>query len=313
MIVRGNLMKKKKSFLTKVKENKTLLLMLLPAILFFVVFAYLPMGGIVLAFQRFNYRERFLSPFVGLENFKFLFMNNNIGSIVRNTVLYNVAFIAVNNFLQIFCAILLSLVASKWFKKVSQSMMFFPYFISWVVVGAFIYNLLNYNNGLINSALSVFGVPKQDFYNSPGSWPFIIIAVNAWKSLGYGTIVYLAAIMGIDQEMYEAATIDGAAVFQKIRYLTLPCLVPTFVILALFAVGSILKGNFEMFYQLVGNNTILLPTTDVVDTYVTRALLQSSDVGMAAAAGLVQSAAGFVIVLIANGAVRRYNKDYSLF
>mgnify|MGYP001809819697 FL=1 len=300
-------------FRKDLKNNFSLLLMLLPSVLFFLLFAYLPMFGIVLAFERYNFRDRFFSPFVGLDNFRFLFSYQDVLSVIRNTVLYNLAFIAVNSVLQITCAVMLSQLMGKWFKKITQSVLFFPYFISWVVVGAFAYNLMNYNNGLLTTLTGMHGGDKFDFYNTPVVWPFVLIIAGAWKSLGYGTIVYLAAIMGLDQEMYEAGTIDGANVFQKIRFITLPCLIPTFIILVLLSLGSIFRGNFEMFYQLVGNNAILLPITDVVDTYVTRALLQSSDVGMASAAGLVQSGSGFIIILFVNYLVRRYNSSYALF
>jgi putative aldouronate transport system permease protein len=308
-VMKASIMK----FIKLLRKNKIYLIMLSPATLFFFLFSYVPMAGIVLAFENYNFRDRFLSPFVGFENFKFIFSYYNVLGIVRNTVLYNIAFIAVNAILQISSAVILSQLGGKLFKKTSQSFMFFPYFISWVVVGAFAYSLFNYDNGLINATLAQFGVAPVDFYNSPGLWPVIIVLLNAWKSLGYGTIVYLAAIMGIDQEMYEAASIDGANVFQKITKLTLPCLAPTFIIITLLSIGGIFRGNFDMFFQLVGNNPILLPTTDVIDTYVTRTLLYSSDVGMAAAAGLVQSAAGFAIILIVNNMVRLYDKNYALF
>jgi putative aldouronate transport system permease protein len=303
----------KKGFFAKVKDNRQLLLMILPAVVFFVVFCYVPMGGIVLAFEKYNFKDRFLSPLVGLQNFNFLFLNNAIYNVIRNTVLYNFAFILVNNAIQILFAILMSQLAGKWFKKIAQTASFLPFFISWVVIGALGYNLLNSSNGLINSILPTLGLHTIDFYNSPKLWPVILVLVSAWKSAGYGTAVYLAAIMSIDTEMYEAASIDGASILQKIRHLTIPCLVPTIIILVLLSLGGIFRGNFEMFYQMVGNNSILLPTTDVVDTFVTRALLQSSNVGMSAAAGLAQSVAGFLIILGVNQAVRLYEKDYSLF
>lgn len=300
-------------FWKNVKINKTLLIMLFPSLLFIILFSYIPMAGIVLAFENYNFKDRFFSPFVGLQNFKFIFLSGEIWGVIRNTVLYNLVFIFLNNILQVICALFFSQLVGKYFKKFAQSFMFLPHFISWVVVGAFAYNMFNYDNGLINSLVLSIGGEPIDFYNNATAWPGIIVALNAWKGVGYGSIVYLAAIMGLDQEMYEAATIDGAGVFQKIKYLTLPCLIPTFIILILLALGGIFKGNFEMFYQLIGNNSILLPTTDVIDTYVARALLQHSDVGMSAAAGLLQSVVGFIIVLFVNFLVKCYDKDYSLF
>lgn len=304
---------RKANFLYMVRQNRTLLLMLAPAVVFFVLFSYIPMAGIVLAFEQFNLRDRFFSPFIGLENFRFLFITGDIFQVARNTMLYNVAFILFNNALEILCAIILVELGSKWFKKITQSLIFLPYFISWVIVGAFAYNLFNYDNGLVNSLLKSFSMEQADIYNNPSIWPFIIVLFNAWKAVGYGTVIYLAAIMGIDAEMYEAAEIDGADILQKIKHITLPCLIPTVIILVLLSIGNIFRGDFNMFHQLVGNNSMLLPTTDVIDTFVTRSLLVSSDIGMAASAGLLQSIIGFATVMIVNQTVKRYEKDYSLF
>jgi len=303
----------KNNFIYKVKQNKSLLLMLTPAIMFFLVFAYIPMAGVILAFENFNLRDRFFSPLVGLENFKFLFITGDLWGIARNTMLYNIAFIIINTTLAVGCAILLSEIASKWFRKLTQSMMFMPYFISWVTAGAFAYSLLNYDNGLVNSILKSFHMEPADFYNNASAWPIIIVMFNAWKSVGYATVVYLAAITGIDTEMYEAADIDGANIFYRIWYITIPCLIPTIIILIMLSIGNIFRGDFNMFYQLVGNNSALLPTTDVVDTFVTRSLVTSNNIGMASSAGLFQSVVCFITIMIVNKLVRTYDKEYALF
>jgi putative aldouronate transport system permease protein len=302
------------TFFLKLKKYKTLLLMLTPAIIFFIVFSYLPMFGVVIAFQRYTFDGGiFHSPWIGLENFKFLFMAGDILSVTRNTLLYNVLFIIVNNVLEITCAIVLAELSNKYFKRISQSMMFLPYFISWVVVGAFTYNVLNYESGAINTLLKSMNLQAFDFYNKPGIWILIIVVVCAWKSFGYGTIIYLSAVMGIDGEMYDAAEIDGANIFQRIRRITLPSLVPTVVILVLLSMGNIFRGDFSMFYQVTGNNPMLYSSTDVIDTYVTRSLMTSPEFGMTAAAGLYQSVLCFAIIMAFNYLVKRYDKDYSLF
>lgn len=301
-------------FWKDVAKYKTLLLMLTPAVLFFLLFAYVPMGGIVLAFKQYNYAGGvFGSPWNGLDNFKFFFESGDAWRVTRNTALYNIAFITVNNLLQIFAAILLFEVAGKWFRKITQTVLFLPYFISWVVVGAIAYNLFSYDVGTVNSILTALGLDKVDIYNTPSYWPIILVLVSAWKTLGYGTIMYLAAITSIDTEMYEAAEIDGANVFQRIRSITLPNLYPTLIILVLLAIGNIFRGDFGMFYNMVGNNGLLFSSTDVIDTFVFRMLTTSNEIGMSAAAGFYQSILGFATILLANWAVRKYDKDRALF
>lgn len=288
--------------------------MLTPAVLFFILFAYVPMAGIVLAFKQFNYDGGiFGSPWNGLDNFRFFFESGNAWIVTRNTALYNIAFIIVNNVLQIAAAILLFEAVGKWFRKLSQTVMFLPYFISWVVVGAIAYNLFNYDVGTLNSILAAIGLERIDIYNTPSYWPFILVLVSAWKALGYGSVMYLAAITGIDTEMYEAAEIDGANVFQRIFHITIPNLYPTIIILVLLAVGNIFRGDFGMFYNMVGNNGLLFSSTDVIDTFVFRSLTTSNEIGLSAAAGFFQSVLGFATILLANYAVRKYDKDHALF
>ncbi len=303
-----------KTFFSKLKEYKILLLMLSPAILFFIVFSYLPMAGVVIAFQGYTFDGGiFHSPWVGLNNFKFMFMAGDIFNVTKNTLLYNVIFIVVNNILEIACAIILAELSGRYFKRITQSMMFLPYFISWVVVGAFTYNVLNYESGSFNTLMKALNLQPFDFYNTPAIWVLIIVLICAWKSVGYGTIIYLSAVMGIDGEMYDAAEIDGANIFQRIRHITVPSLIPTVIILVLLSMGNLFRGDFSMFYQVTGNNPVLYSNTDVIDTYVTRSLLTSPEFGMTAAAGLYQSVLCFAIILVFNWLVKRYDKDYSLF
>jgi putative aldouronate transport system permease protein len=301
-------------FLKDIKQNRPFLLMLLPAAIYVIIFNYVPMVGIISAFKEINFAQGiFGSPWNGVTNFKFFFIGGDAFQVTRNTILYNVAFIIVGNAMQITAAILLNEVRSKHFKKTAQTLMFLPYFISWVLVGGFIYSLLSRDQGLISNFLESIGLQRLDIYSNPTIWPFLIVFIQCWKWLGYGTVIYMAAIAGIDQQIYEAAEIDGANIFQINRRITLPCLIPTMITLILLRAGQILKGDFEMFYQLTGNNGVLYPTTDVIDTFVVRALLRNSDYGMSAAAGVYQSVLGFAIIMTLNAIVKKVNPDYALF
>ena len=295
------MMRDKHPFLHDLHKNRTKWLMLLPAAVVVILMCYIPMAGIVLAFKEYNYHDGiFGSPWVGFENFQYFFKSGKAWLTTRNTILYNIAFLCVNTFLQIACAIM-------------QSVMFLPYFISWVVVGAFIYNLFNYEFGAVNAFLRGIGAEPVDVYSNKNAWPIILIIVSAFKNVGYGTVMYLASIVNIDGEMFEAAELDGATMWQKIRYITLPCIRPTVVILFLLAIGTIMKGDFQMFWQVTGNNPMVLDVTDVIDTYVTRSLLTLQEFGMTSAAGLYQSGVSFVLVLIANYIVKKVEPDYALF
>lgn len=302
------------AFLKKVKRYRILLLMLLPAVIYTVIFSYIPMGGIVLAFKNYNYADGILgSPWCGLANFDFFFSSGEAWKLTRNTILYNSAFIIVDLIMQVSVAIFLTEIHGKYFKKISQSIMFLPYFISWVIVSVIAYNLFSYDYGLINSFLQNLGMGKIDFYNTKWIWIPILIFFNCWKNLGHGSVMYLAAIMGVDTSLYEAAKVDGANAFQRIFHVTIPSIMPTIVVLLLLSVGGIFKGNFNMFYQLIGSNGNLYNYTDVIDTYTFRALMVNNNISMSAASGLYQSVFGLVAVLITNFLVRRYDKDYSLF
>lgn len=307
-------LRKNRGFFHEIYKNKVLYLMFLPVALYFIIFAYLPMGGIVLAFKEFNIRDGiFFSPWNGIENFKFFFASGKALQVTKNTIGYNVIFLVCYTIFSITTAIMISEITSKWFKKVAQSFMFLPYFISWVVVAAFIYNLFNYDYGLVNTIIKSFGGQPIDIYANPGNWLVLLPVLYVWKWVGFGSVLYLAAIMGIDQECYEAATIDGASMFQKIRKITLPLLRPTIIILVLMGVGKILRGEFDMFYNIIGNNGILMDATDIIDTLVFRSLMGTQDFGMASAAGFYQSVLCFVIILIVNGVVRKIDNENALF
>jgi len=303
-----------KDFLYELRKNKVLFLMLIPAVLYFVVFSYIPMAGSVVAFKQFNYNQGiFGSPWNGFENFRFFFISGQAWKVTRNTFLYNIMFMIVGNILQITLAIMLVEIRSKIFRKVSQTIMFLPYFISWVVAGTFVYNLFNYEFGTINTLLKSLGLQPIDVYSNPSAWKYILLFFNNWKWVGYGSIVYLAAILGIDAELYEAAQIDGAGVMSRIRRITLPLLTPTIIVLVLLNIGRIFRGDFDMFFQLVGDSGNLFEATNVIDTFVFRALMRNSDFAMASAAAFYQSVLCFGTILLVNFIIRKINKDYALF
>lgn len=297
-----------------IKRHWMLLAMLAPAIAYVLVFSYIPMSGIVLAFKKYQYAGGiYLSPWNGLDNFKALLVAGKLGEVTRNTLLYNIAFIALGVLFEMGSAILLNEIGSKWFKKIAQSFMFLPYFISWVVVSAIMFNVFNYEKGVINHILNFFGLSSFDLYNTPNAWPFVLMFLKIWKQTGYGSVVYLAAITGLDQEMFEAASIDGASAWQKIRYITIPSLVPTMVIMVLLAIGNIFRGDFGMFYQTVKSSALLQPVTGVIDTYVFGLLINNGDIGVSAAAGLYQSVLCFVTITLCNKLVKKFDPDYALY
>jgi putative aldouronate transport system permease protein len=303
-----------KSFTHELWKNKVLFLMLTPTIIYLIIFSYIPMPGAYVAFVNYNVNKGiFASEFVGLKNFEFLAKTGDLWNITKNTLLYNFVFIVLGNIIQIAFAIMLSEIGSKWFKKVSQSIMLFPYFISMVIVGVFAYNFFNFDFGFVNTVLSSLGLEKHEFYSDPGIWKYIIVFFKIWAGTGYGMIVYLAAIAGFDNEVYEAAYMDGASNWKKIVYITLPMLKPTFILLFLFGLGGVLKGSFDLFYNLIGNNSVLYPQTDIIDTYVFRSLVGQFNFSMGAAVGFYQSLFGLLLVLTVNLVVRKIEPDYSLF
>ena len=306
---------KKSPLLKKLRKNRSLFIMCLPAIIFFIVFSYLPMPGLWLAFVRFNFAHGiFGSRFVGIDNFRFLIESGDFWRITRNTILYNFAFILVGSVVQITLAVLLNEIASKYYRKITQSMMFLPFFMSHVIIGLMVYNLISFDFGLLNSIRESLGLARISVYSMPNAWPFIIVLTHVWQGAGYGAIIYFAAITGMDHEIMEAASVDGANALKRIRYIILPMLKPTFVILFLFSMGGVLRGNFGLFFNLVGSaNFTLFPTTDIIELYVFRALMTNFNFSLGAAVSFYQSIFGFALVLFANWVVRRIEPDYALF
>lgn len=307
---------KKHGFVFELKKNKTLFLMALPSMLLTFFLAYLPMSGLVLAFK--NYRFNlgvFGSEWNGFSNFAYLFSSGTGWAITRNTILYNLLNLITSQLLAVIVAIVISEMMGKLYKRITQSVIFLPYFISWVIVGVFAFNIFNYETGVMNNILRTFGAEPINLYTTEMGWAWVIIIClfNSWKWIGYNSIIYIASITSLDAECYEAADIDGANVFQKIWYITFPGIKPTIVTMILLQIGRILRGDFEMFYQLIGNNGQLFAATDVIDTYVFRSLMTSANMGMTAAASFYQSALCFIIIMVVNQIVKKIEADYALF
>jgi putative aldouronate transport system permease protein len=296
------------------RNNGAPIMMSLPAVIIIFIFAYLPMFGIIIAFKEYRFDKGILgSEWIGLTNFKFLFGTDLAWRITRNTLLMNVLFIVSGTVTTIVVALLMNEVQGKLRARFYQSFMFLPYFISWVVVGYFAFAFLSLESGILNKLLASFGVEPVAWYREPDAWPVILVLVTLWKGVGYGCIFYLAIMLGINPEFYEAAKIDGANKLQQIWYVTLPHLVPVIIILTLFSISGIFRSDFGLFFNVTRNQAALYPTTDVIDTFVYRALRQMNDLGMSAAAGVYQSVVGFVLVLVVNGIVRHIDPDRALF
>ena len=321
-------MKQKKPVLPEEEKNRThsrrnkrikqflpLYIMLLPGIVYLIINNYLPMGGLVIAFKKVNYAVGiFNSPWAGLSNFKFLFSNNDALNALRNTVLYNLGFILFGNILAITVAIALDCVKSKFLKRFSQVVILIPYLLSTVIVSYIVYAFLNPTNGFVNnSVLPLLGIDPIKWYNVPKYWPVILTIVYLWMSFGYSSILYYSTIIGIDKSLYEAAVMDGATTWQQICHVTLPSLKLTIITLVLLAVGRICYSDFGLFYQVPQHSGLLYSTTQTIDTFVYRALLELNDVGRSSAAGFLQSILGFIMVFTANTLVSRIDKESALF
>jgi putative aldouronate transport system permease protein len=304
--------KKKKS---KYITHAPLLIMMIPGLLYLLLTKYLPMIGIVIAFKKVNFAKGFLgSEWVGLANFEYLFKTSDAFIITRNTILYNLVFIAVGTILSLACAILLNEIKNKLLAKAYQSIITLPHLISMVIVSYLVYAVLSPETGFMNNkVLPWLGVTDISWYSEDKYWPVILTVVHFWKDVGYSSIVFFAALLGIDEEYYEAARLDGASRLKQIFHITLPILTPVIIMLTLLAVGRIFYSDFGLFYQIPMNSGALFNTTATIDTYVFRGLMGSGDIGMSTAAGVYQSIVGFLLVLLANYSVRLYNKDNALF
>jgi putative aldouronate transport system permease protein len=305
-----------RGFVDEIRKNRTMYLMTLPAISFFLLFSYFPMVGIIVAFKQFRYNlgifgSAWETPIY--KNFLYFITTNEAWRAVKNTLLLNVAFIVVGLILEVGIAIILYELKSRIFVRVAQSTMLLPYFISWIVVSVMAFEIFNFDFGMANGVLSSFGLQRVDWYGESGYWPYIMILVNRWKTTGYGCIIYLAVLSSIDASYYEASALDGASKIQQIRHITLPLLMPSITTLTLLSIGRIMNADFGMFYAIVGENPILYPTVDVLDTFVYRNLRKLGDVGMSSAAGLFQSVIAFILLVASNSLARKYQNDGSIF
>lgn len=303
---------KKKNVL---KEYWPLYLMMFPALLYLLINNYIPMAGMVIAFKKLNFAKGiWASPWAGLDNFKFLFASKDAWIITRNTLLYNVAFILVNMVVGIAIAILITEIRNTKLKKIYQSAILLPFLMSMVILSYIVYALLSAENGLVNnSILPLFHIDPIQWYQKPKYWPAVLIIANCWKGVGYGCLIYIASLIGIDPSFYEAARLDGASKWQEITKITLPSLVPTIITLLLLSIGRIFYSDFGLFYQVPMNSGVLFPTTNVIDTYVYRALIEQGNISMSSAAGVYQSLVGFCVVMLSNWIVRKVDKDQALF
>lgn len=300
------------------RKNRVLYAMLLPGILLLLVFSYLPMFGVVIAFKDMRYGATFFqslmdSPWIGLDNFKFFTSTPDAWRITRNTLGYNLIFMVLGLVIPISLSLLLFELLQKRMAKLYQSIIFLPNFLSWVVVSYVVYAFLHPTNGFLNKLMELTGAEAVSFYQEPKYWPFILVFMNVWKHTGYSVVIYLAALAGIDESYYEAAIIDGAGKWQQIKSITLPLLAPMISILTIMAVGRIFTADFGLFFNVPLDQGGLRETTEVIDTYVYHSLMSSGDIGLSSAAGLYQSVVGFVLVLGANLFARRIDEDYKLF
>lgn len=286
----------------------------LPGILLVFVFSYLPMFGVILAFKKYDYEKGILgSEWIGMENFRFFFSYIEAWRVTRNTIGYNALFILLGTVFAVAFALMLNEIAKRTFVKIYQTIFFFPYFLSWVVVGYMFYAFFNMQYGIANGLLSAIGIEAKQWYADASYWPPILVLAYLWKNVGYLAIIYFAGLMGIDGEYYEAATIDGATKLQMIRHISIPLLMPLISVMTILAIGKIFYADFGMFFHLTRDVGLLYPTTDVIDTYVFRSLRKVGDVGQSAAVGLYQSTLGFIIVLVTNFIVKKYNSENALF
>lgn len=302
----------KKGKLKLKKQSVMLLLMMAPGIVYLVINNYIPMAGIVLAFKKYDYSKgMWASPWTGFSNFTYLFQTKDAYIMIRNTLLYNLAFIFLGTVLAVAIAVLLNEIKNERMKKLYQVLILIPYLISMVVVSYIVYAFLSSDSGLINNLIGK--EPLINWYTKKEAWPFILIFVHLWKNFGYSSIIYYATIIGIDKEIYEAATVDGANRLRKIWHVTIPGIKLTVITMVLLSIGRIFRSDFGLFYQVPQNSGLLSDVTTTIDVYVYKGITQLNDVGRASAAGFFQAVCGFIIILAVNFVVRKIDKESALF
>ncbi len=290
-------------------------LLALPGIALTLMFAYIPMSGLVIVFKDYNYKDGiFGSPWVGFKNFEFFFANfSKAWRATQNTIILNLFYTVFGTAVAVMLAVMFNEIRHKKYLKTTQSLSIMPYFISWVVAGGILRALLNYDGGAINNVLVPLGFERVDFYNDPRYWRFILTLCNIWKGAGYNGIIYFSTIAGFDTSLYESAQVDGANLWKRIRYITIPLLKPTIIIMFLLSIGKIMSGDLTMMMSITNLSPMLLDTTDIIDTYVYRSVIGMGDFVMGSAVGLYQSIFGFVLVLASNWLVGKFDREYRLF
>jgi len=296
-------------------KYRYLTMMMIPTLIVLILNNYIPMFGVFIAFKKINFIDGIWgSPWVSFKNFEFLFSSGSLWRITRNTVLYSLTFMVINLGLSVAIAVAINELRGRWLHKSYQTFLIMPYFLSMVVISYLTYAFLNPDKGLLNQLIfDWFGMEPLFWYSEKEYWPFILTLVNAWKGVGIGAVIYIAAIAGIDPEYYEAAVIDGASKWRQIFHITLPAIQPIIIIMTILSMGQVFNSDFGLFYQVPMNSGMLYPVTDTVDTYVYRVLMELNDIGMSSAAALIQSVLGFILVILTNSAVRKINEEQALF
>lgn len=299
---------------SKIKDNMAFAIMALPAVILVIVFAYLPMAGIVVAFQKFNVHDGFLgSPWVGLDNFKFFFTSIYAGRVFRNTILLRLLFLTMGNIVPVIFAFMMFELRSRRAIKVYQTVSIIPSFLSWVVIGYISYTMLSPIGGILNRIITAMGGTEVSWYSNAAYWPIILLIVYLWNTTGTGSLFYFASLMGMDTELLEAAQLDGASKGQIRRYILLPHLMNMIIIMNILNIGHLLQSDFGLFFIIPRDQAILYSTTDVIETYVYRALINLNDIGMSGAVSLFQSFVGFILVLVTNTIVRKISPENAMF
>lgn len=296
------------------KDNIQFLLMTLPTVVLLLLFSYAPMFGVVLAFKNYKVTDGIWgSKWAGFKNFEFFFKSQDAWRVIRNTLGLNLLFIVATIICSVFFALLMFEITKKWQIKIYQTISIMPSFLSWVVVGIVVYALLDPTRGVVNQVITWLGGEGISWYNEPGYWPVILLLTRIWHSVGLSSIIYYAALMGLDSSLFEAAEIDGATKWQKTKYVSIPQMIPIITIMGILDIGKIFRADFGLFYNVTQNVGALYPTTDVIDTYVFRALMSQGNVGMSSAVGLVQSVVCLITIVITNHIVNKIEPDNALF
>ena len=302
------------------RDDTELTLLCLPTTVWYALFCFLPMFGIIIAFKHYTvtapdrsfFYNLLVSPNAGFDNFTFIFQNGGMWDVVKLTLFYNIIFQILGILVPVTLALLMGQLYSKRYGKICQTCMFFPHFMSWVVVTYFVYAFLSTDNGLVNSILENLGQETKNWYMEKSFWPVFLIFLNTWKGMGYGMVVYLASITGMDATMYEAALIDGAIKWQQTRYITLPHLKSIVIMMFILNIGGLVRSDFGLFYQVPRASGSLTPVTNTIDVYIYNALKTQFSPDMASAASFLQSIIGCCLILLSNWIISKIDAESAI-